>query len=339
MKPDTLSPAPLVRQVGLFLSRLDLVAADMVVAVSGGPDSVALLRALVACGPRHRLIVAHLNHQLRGAESDADEDFVRRLAHSLRDSGVEYVSHREAVAERAEAEGTNLEDMARRVRYGWLTEVARQAGCRWVATGHTADDQAETVLHRLLRGAGLRGLRGIAPRRPLAEGIDLVRPLLDVRRADVLAYLDAEQQSYCQDRSNLDVRFTRNRIRHELLPLLAEQYNPGIVPVLCRLAAQAEEDYRQIEAEAAQLLAEAERGRAGQLLVFDHRRLADMPRDRLRELFRLVWQREGWPLGDMGFEAWDRLAAVARGESAAVDLPGGLRARLTERVVQVGRTS
>lgn len=341
MNLDKLHTSPLLRQVGLLLRRLDLANADMVVAVSGGPDSVALLRALVACSPQCRLVVAHLNHQLRGADSDADEDFVRRLVLTLRESGataITFASKRIAIAERAESAGANLEGIAREVRYDWLAEVASQSGCHFVATGHTADDQAETVLHRLLRGTGLKGLRGIAPCRPLASNVTLVRPLLEVSRAEVLAYLDAERQSYCHDRSNLDLTFTRNRIRHELLPLLAEHYNPGIVGVLCRLAAQAEADYRDIEADALRLLAEAERARAGSLLVFERDRLAQVPRERLRELFRLVWQREGWPLGDMGFDAWERLAAVSRGECAAVDLPGGIRARCRERVVQVGRS-
>ena len=133
--------------------------------------------------------------------------------------------------------------MARRLRYDWLTRVAGEAGAGWVATGHTANDQAETVLHRLLRGAGLRGLRGIAARRPLAAGVGLVRPLLDATRDEVMAYLEAIGQAYRQDSSNLDPALTRNRIRHQLLPRLAAEYNPQIVAVLGRLAGQAEEVY------------------------------------------------------------------------------------------------
>src|SRR5207253_9701726 len=123
---------------------------------------------------------------------------------------------------RSTAGTDNLEATARRVRYDWLSGVARVTGCSWVATGHTADDQAETVLHRLLRGTGLQGLRGIASRRPLAEGVEVVRPLLDVTRTEVLTFLQAEHQPARQERSNADLRFTRNRIRHGLLPHLAE---------------------------------------------------------------------------------------------------------------------
>ncbi len=142
-----------------------------VVAVSGGPDSVALLRALaeVGAGP---LTVAHVNHQLRGAESDADEAFVQELAVGL---GLPFVSTRIAIP--AEE---NLEGAARRLRYDWLNEIA--AGANWIATGHTADDQAETVLHRLIRGTGLQGLRGIAANK--SSALALFPPPLGGREQD-----------------------------------------------------------------------------------------------------------------------------------------------------------
>src|SRR5207253_3128013 len=143
--------------------------------------SVALLRSILAlrresaAGP---IVMAHLNHQLRGADSDADEAFVVALHASLQLAAASdlLIRHeRRDVAAIARAQRSNLEDVARRLRYEWLAGVAAETGARWVATGHTADDQAETVLHRLLRGTGLQGLRGIAPRRPLAPGIDLIR--------------------------------------------------------------------------------------------------------------------------------------------------------------------
>jgi tRNA(Ile)-lysidine synthase len=325
-------PPPLVRQVEQALRRLG-VAGGVVVAVSGGPDSVALLRALRDARGAGPLVGAHLNHQLRGAESDADEAFVRDLCAGL---SLDCRCQRLDVRAAADAEGANLEGVARRLRYEWLARVAGEAGAGWVATGHTADDQAETVLHRLLRGTGLKGLRGTAPRRDLAPGVALVRPLLAATRAEVMAYLGAAGQSYRQDSTNLDTALTRNRIRHRLLPLLAAEYNPEIVARLGRLAEQAEEVYAAAEEQARALLAAAELPRAGGLLVFDAMRLAAAPRQRLRELFRLVWQREGWPMGAMGFDAWERVAAAAVDEAAAVDLPGGLRVRRRGRVVQVG---
>jgi tRNA(Ile)-lysidine synthase len=336
--------AQLVRKVERCLDRLHSGLAG-VAAVSGGPDSVALLRALVALRgqrPDGRLVIAHLNHQLRGTESDTDEAFVRSLHAEFVAAGfpgLELRCHRLDVAAVAAAESANAEAVARRVRYNWLAQVAAEAGVPWVATGHTANDQAETVLHRLLRGTGLRGLRGIAAQRPLSCGVRLVRPLLDVTRTEVLAYLDAQQQPYRHDSSNLDLDYTRNRIRHELLPHLAERYNPAVVEVLGRLAEQAGEAYQHIESQALGLLAAAELPRAGPLLVFDRRRMGEAPREVLREALRLAWEREGWPLGTMTFGHWDRLARVARGEAAAVDLPGGIQARCQARVVQLGPAS
>jgi tRNA(Ile)-lysidine synthase len=307
----------------------------MVVAVSGGPDSVALLRALIDLGGTP-LCVAHLNHRLRGPESDADEEFVRDLYARLVGAAAGLSLRCERIEVAARAGRDNLEGAARRVRYEWLAGVAREAGLGRVATGHTADDQAETVLHRLLRGAGLKGLRGIAARRELGSGVEVVRPLLAVRRAEVLAYLDGLGQPYRQDSSNRDLTRTRNRIRADLLPLLAEQYNPEVVAVLGRLAGQAGDAYAAEEGAARALLAAAERPRAGAVVVLDREALAAAG-PRLREAFRLLWEREGWPTGEMGFDAWERVAAVARGECTAAELPGGVHVRCRERVVQVER--
>jgi tRNA(Ile)-lysidine synthase len=335
--------APLADEVRLWLRQRGLEPAG-VVAVSGGPDSVALLLALVELRPSAPglLVVAHLNHQLRGAESVADEVFVRDLHARLvaaGAAGLELRCERIDVAGLARAAGANLEATARRARYDWLARIAEETGCCWVATGHTADDQAETVLHRLLRGTGLRGLRGIAPRRSLRPAVEVIRPLLAVTRGEVLAYLHAEGQDWCRDSSNLDPAYTRNRIRHELLPHLAERYNPAIVAVLARLAGQAAEEYALLEEQARALLAAAELPRAGALLVFDRRRLTGAPRPLLREALRLAWEREGWPLGAMGFAEWERLAAVACGATPASDLPGGIHARCRDGVLQLGPRS
>jgi tRNA(Ile)-lysidine synthase len=336
------SPA-LVGKVHRFLRRQDARPDGIVVAVSGGADSVALLRVLAALRPRSGaspLVIAHLNHLLRGPESDADEAFVRDLHASLTAEGItrlELCCERTDVA--AQARGDNLEGVARRIRYAWLAAVARARGLGLIATGHTADDQAETVLHRLLRGTGVQGLRGIAARRVLEPGIVVVRPLLTATRAEVLAYLKAAGQAYREDASNADLRYTRNRIRHELLPHLARHYNPAVARVLCRLAEQATAIYRDTEGAARQLLEQAELPRAESLLILARNQLATAPRHLVREVFRLIWAREGWPMAGMHFDHWDRLADVALGEAPAVDLPGGIGARCRANVVQVGLAS
>ena len=332
----------LLDRVRRWVRSLEDHARGVVAAVSGGADSVALLHALLAMrdpAVPFRVTIAHLNHQLRGAESDADEAFTADLHARLTAAGVPALGlrlHRIDVGATARAAGANLEATARRVRYEWLTDIAREAGARWVATGHTADDQAETVLHRLLRGTGLQGLRGIAARRELAPGVGLVRPLLQTTRAEIVAYLNQRGQPFREDSTNRDPAYTRNRIRTELLPHLAAQYNPAVSLVLARLAEQAEEMYRDEEEAADGLLAAAQLPRAGMMLVFDRPRLAAAPRRLTRTALRLAWTREGWPLDPMTYDAWDRLADLVYGDGTACDFPGRIRGRGRGRVLQLG---
>jgi tRNA(Ile)-lysidine synthase len=334
----------LFQKVREFIQQFPAANEGIVVAVSGGPDSVALARALVKQERKTvgKLVIAHLNHQLRGPESDTDEAFVAAMVASFRTSyprELELRCERMDVASLAKREGGNLENVGRRLRYEWLAQVAVQEGLSLVATGHSADDQAETILHRLLRGTGLKGLRGIASRRHLASSVILMRPLLEITRADMLRYLEEEGQSYRQDSSNQDLRYMRNRIRHELLPQLVEQYNPALVSILCRLAKGADELFQWQEAEAASVLAKAECARAGHVIVLNRPILEKTPRHLLREMFRLLWTRESWPEGQMDFDAWDRLAGLVLGESTALDLPEGVHAISRARVVQLGRGS
>jgi tRNA(Ile)-lysidine synthase len=327
----------LLEQIDQTLARLVTDDAGLVVAVSGGPDSVALLLALVRLG-RSPLVVAHLNHQLRGAESDADEAFVRELHAQLSPQvagSIHLCCARQDMASEAATRGENLESTAREARYRWLTDVAREHRLTVVATGHTADDQAETVLHRLLRGAGLQGLRGIAECRPLADGITLVRPMLDVTRADVMAYLDGEGMTARQDSSNADLAFTRNRLRHELLPYLERHFNPGVRAVLNRLAHEASEAFDEEQREVVALLERAERPRAGRMLVLDLATLRQSSRRRVRLLFRHLWQRELWQTGHMTFDHWQRLEALVFDDLTATDLPDGVHVRRRDGVVQL----
>lgn len=333
---------PLVNKVQAWLRSQSIGPGPMVVAVSGGPDSVALLRALATIRPPVSLTIAHLNHQLRGEESDQDEQFVRNLQTQLSAGASSSLSlHCRRIEVRASANlaGENLEATARALRYDWLVEVALASGAAFVATGHNLDDQAETVLHRVLRGTGLRGLCGIASRRILAPGIEVIRPLLGVSRAEILHYLSMEKQDFREDASNLDRSFTRNRIRHELLPALAREYNPAIRSVLAGLATEAELLFRETRTRAQCLLAEAERPRAGPLLVFDRASLLVKSSSLLAEVFHLVWEREQWPLGEMTRDHWNDLAQVVLGERTAAEFPGGVRVQGKDRVIQLSRTA
>jgi tRNA(Ile)-lysidine synthase len=314
----------------------------LVVAVSGGPDSVALLHALLAVRPEPGipLVLAHLNHLLRGPDSDADETFLIDLHTRLAavTPNLHLQTHRRDVAALARAAGDNLEAVARRERYRWLAEVARSHGLHHIATGHTASDQAETVLHHLVRGTGLQGLRGIASRYRLGPDVEVVRPLLRVEREAVLAYLRDIDQPARHDASNDDLHFTRNRIRHELLPLLARDYNPRIALVLGRLAEQAEELCREEDLAGQTLLQQAELPRAGAVVILDAGVLRGRSPRTVRAALRLVWQREGWHMRQMGFEQWHRLAALVEVDAGAQDFPGGIRGRRHGRVLQLGPT-
>jgi tRNA(Ile)-lysidine synthase len=318
-------------QLATFVTRHDLVNTPGVVAVSGGPDSIALVHLLRDINPPLQLTLAHVNHQLRGDESDADEAFVQTLAESL---SVNCKTTRIDVRSIAERERDNLEGIARRERYAWLEQIARETGASWIATGHTADDQAETVLFRLLRGSGVLGLRGIAEIRPL-DGVKLVRPLLALRRQAIHDYLQERKLAFRVDSSNLDLTFTRNRLRLELLPHLEQNHNPAIVDVLCRLADQAQELAAEIEVQVERLLSEAEKPRAGNILVFVLAPLQAATANLVRELFRHVWRREGWPMSDMDHEHWQRLVEIVRGAESECDYPAGIRVRRVGKVLQI----
>lgn len=207
------------------------------VAVSGGADSVALLHALRELCPDRPLSVIHVNHSLRGAESDLDEEFVRGLAGQLR---LRLFCRREDVAEAARSAGWNIEEAGRRCRYEYFRRLIEDQAVGVVATAHTRSDQAETLLFRLLRGAAGNGLGAI---RPVREP-GIVRPMLDVSREEVLAYLRSSGIAWREDASNADPRFARNRLRQSLLPMLARDWNPNIESILANTADWAMEEGR-----------------------------------------------------------------------------------------------
>lgn len=295
------------------------------VAVSGGADSVALfllMRELAAewgCV----LAVAHVNHRLRGAESDEDEKFVRELA---KNAGVEFFIRQVDVAAEAQRNRWNLEDAGRRLRLQFFRELADGGRLDRIAVAHTADDQAETVLAHLLRGTGISGLAGIHP----VTG-SVIRPLLRVRRAELRAYLSECGQAWREDASNLDTTRLRARLRHALIPQLEEEYQPALTERLCQLAEIAgdEEEYwqalldelasRQVQAEANGLLIRCERlagtGARAEETVAVARRL-------VRRLVREVCP-EG---GGLAAEHVERVLELAReGRSGQrIELPAGV---------------
>jgi len=215
------------------------------VAVSGGPDSVLLLHFMrdSALGWGTTLAAVHFNHHLRGAESDADERFVRNLADSL---GLECICGQAEVARVAREKKRNLEATARELRYRFFFSLVDQGRLDKVVTAHTANDQAETVLMRLLRGSGTRGLSGIYR---LLEG-KVARPFLDITRSEIMREIEARKLEYRVDSTNLDSRLQRNKIRRELLPLLEREINSAVIPILKDHADRARDEEAFLEQQA-----------------------------------------------------------------------------------------
>ena len=304
------------------------------VALSGGADSVALLVVLRELAAEEGFALAgaaHLNHRLRGDGADADEAFCRGLAQEL---GVPFFSERVDIASLASAARLSIEHAAHAERHRFFERAAAALEASVVAVGHTKDDQAETFLLRLVRGAGPRGLGGMHPRSGL-----VVRPLLDTSRADVRAFLNERGVRFCEDPTNADVAIPRNRIRHELLPLLERRFSPAIIDVLDREAAIARDDAEFLDgvaAEAAQRLVTLAPGRA----EISIEALLSQPPAIARRVLRLAQQAATG--GEfVGFEAAETVLAFAvSNKKGPLDLPGhrvGRRGSLLVLTKRVGR--
>jgi len=263
----------LAQRIIAYIRQQELLkAGDRVgAAVSGGADSVALLRLLLELRKELGIVlsVVHFNHKLRGAESDADEQFVAELA---RQHKLELHCESGDVAVHAREKHLSLEAAARAGRYQYFSRLLLQGGLNRIATGHTLDDQAETVLLRVVRGAGTRGLAGIYPQFSVSrqasggnrQEVAIIRPLLRTRRKELEVYLTGLRQSWREDSSNRDLRHARNRVRHGILPRLERNLNPAVREALAETAeiARAEEEYWEREVE--RLLSEVGAGRPRQ---------------------------------------------------------------------------
>lgn len=308
-------------------ARSEPAAQSILLALSGGPDSVALLHALRDLAPRfaYRLAAAHLNHRLRGDESDRDEAFVRDLCATL---GVDLVLERSSGLDAA---APNLEERARGVRYAFLAAAAARLGAPFIATAHHADDQAETVMLRLLRGAGAAGLGAMAETTTLASaGVTILRPMLGVERREILRYLDSIGARFVADSSNAHRGFLRNRVRGELLPALERDYAPGLRRRLAALAAEMR-DLEDHVARAARIELDArlrETAPGGPLDLLDLNGFAGLQPALAAALMREFLAARIGNLRHLTRRHIDCLRRLCMGESpgAALDLPGGWRA-------------
>ncbi len=291
------------------------------VAVSGGPDSVALLRVLLELKGDLGIVlsVVHFNHKLRGEESDGDEQFVRDLAgaHGL---GV-HVSEADTKRFAREKE-LSIEAAARELRYSFFGRLVREGGLDKVATAHTLDDQAETVLLRVFRGTGTSGLSGIHPRLVIGpKGADwkgVIRPMLGVRRCQVESYLRELNQTWRTDSTNSETVFTRNRLRHELMPQIERDFNPEIVEALANLAeiARAEDEFWS--AETAEAFVRVHRNQR-----LDIPELLTLHLSVRRRVLRLAAMQAGTTLD---FFHSERILAQLEKSRGQIELPNGFRA-------------
>lgn len=323
----------------------------LVVAISGGPDSVALLHGLLELGmPAEQCTLAHMDHGLRGDASDGDRHFVERLALSL---GLRCVIKRlvactdtnsvAAATIGQELHGRASEAVLRRHRHAFLKETAVEQGAAWIATGHHADDCVETFLHHLLRGSGPLGLSSIAPTRTLMPGLQLVRPLLAVCRTDILQFLDARGLSYRTDASNADREYTRNRIRHELLPWLREfSRTPNLDHRLWNAAQMIREEHIVIEALAAEWLAALGCTSESAFVELPAAKCHDTSWVVVRQALVSIWHVRGWQLGAVTAKHWDRLRRLIEASRSdphpkRLQLPGGIQVTMRQQRLRLER--
>lgn len=316
------------------LARHQVRDTKVLAAVSGGADSVAMLLSLVQLENESelKLSVGHFDHQLR-ATSGEDAEWVKSLCEQL---GIPVAMGCPDDIPEITSTGS-VEEVARTKRYAWLQMQAESVGAKWIAVAHTADDQVETVLHHLFRGTGIRGLQGIPETRKLSEEVSILRPLMNVRRCDLDRLLKECGQAVRNDESNEDRKFTRNRMRHDVIPLLKENFNPQLEEAILRLSVQATRAQQALNELAAVLLKEATVERDEARVRLSQTRLKLAPEGLIAEVFIHLWQQEDWPRQGMKQTHWNQLVSmVTKSDPRGLSLPGEIQARLRKKVIQIG---
>jgi tRNA(Ile)-lysidine synthase len=324
-------PRGLEKKVMEFIRLHELFAGAerVLLAVSGGADSVALLHVLVSLRSQRliaaELICAHINHQLRGPQSDSDEQFVIEQAGRL---NLPVMTRTANVREYAAAHHLSQETAGRQLRFASLQETASERGCTWVATGHQKNDNAETLIHRLRRGTGFRGLAGIWPARPFGAGLRLARPLLCATRNEIAAYLHKHKLPWRADHTNVDLAYTRNYIRHRLLPALQEESRRPLVEELSALAAAARELYGRIQSQAEEAGSRLARFSEGRIAL-QASALASLPEPVAIELVRQALVGLGCGERSLTQQHYRAILRLAQrpGNGRRVSLPHGFVAR------------
>ena len=306
---------------------------NLLVAVSGGPDSVALLLALQSIHRQlfgstdaanqfpGKIFVGHINHGIRGAASDEDQQFVQKLATQL---GISFETVVLQPDGNESNRGQGLEAKLRSRRYAAFEQLANRVGARIVFTGHNKNDQAETVLFRILRGTGISGLASIPYQRKLNQHVTVTRPLLSMTRLEIESYLRDMNQSFRIDETNTSDQFTRNRLRHDVLPMLDQHFGNDVSESLAGLAELASEQGVLLSKLLAPLLQSHVTVQPNQIVI----NTKNLTREPLivRSLIRAAWAETNFPTIDMNHKKWSSLADfILDPHHSPIQLPGNIR--------------
>ena len=323
----------LVEQVLKTIRNYDMLEPGdtVLAAVSGGPDSVFLLYALNQLKAKLKLkaiAVCNLDHGLRGKESRQDSLFVKRLAEK---AGARFI-HKKINLDKVKRNGFSTEELARQARYKFFKEAAERSGANVIATGHTLDDQAETVLMRFIKGASLKGILGISPVRD-EGGFSIIRPLLELEKDLVKKFLDGKNIAYRLDCTNLEPIYFRNVVRQEIIPFL-EKYNPRLKRVLFNLSEHLREDFQFIEERMNSVRKEALYAKKGSAEI----KLKDIiiqPKAIQKEILRDLLGKTGGEIKGLSFRHWKEMENLIKHKrsGSSVDLPGGIRLTRTQSVL------
>jgi len=328
----------LFEQVLKTLRNYEMICSDdkVLACVSGGPDSIFLLHALLRMRSKLNITVCacNLDHGIRKKESRRDSLFVKRAAETL---GIKLIQKRIRL-EQAGSARLSLEEKARNLRYGFFLESAKNAGANVIATGHTLDDQAETVLMRIIKGASLKGAAGIPPVR-VFKGIRIIRPLIEIEKNAIVTFLRKERIRFVVDSSNEDEKYFRNATRKRILPFL-EQFNPRIRRSLFHFSQHMREDALLLE-EVKKLRTERPKREGGGRVVIALKDIVVQPRALQKEVMRDCLEKAGGNVKKLTYRHWKEIEQLIRVKRAgsSVHLPGGVCAARTQRLLLFSRLS
>ncbi|MBU4343668.1 MAG: tRNA lysidine(34) synthetase TilS [Candidatus Omnitrophica bacterium] len=296
----------------------------VLVGLSGGADSVTLLQALLNFKKEYalELFIAHLDHSFRGEESQGDSKFCEDLGKKL---GIETFCEKRDVPKIVKEKGISPEEAARQERYDLFTKIARHKKIKKIAVGHTRDDQAETVLMRAIRGAGMAGLGGISPVKDMA-GFTVIRPLIELSRKDIEGFIKGSDLKFRHDSTNDEVVFTRNRVRHELIPYIEDKFNSNVKEVLANMAEALRIENEFLEKYAKRKLKSVSKKSKNGEITIDIKRFKKQPEAIQKRILRSALEGLKGNLRRLTYQHWREMDELIQNRpvNSVVDLPEGI---------------